>query len=79
MYYTYIIESKTCQTKRYIGYTSDLKRRLNAHNAGNCEYTSKYKPWTINTYIAFKEKSKAIEFEKYLKSGSGHAFAQKHF
>ncbi|MEA3475665.1 MAG: GIY-YIG nuclease family protein [Candidatus Cloacimonadota bacterium] len=79
MYYTYIIESKTVPTKKYIGYTSDLKKRLNAHNSGNCKFTSKYKPWKINTYIAFIDREKAMKFEKYLKSGSGHAFTKKHF
>jgi len=29
------------------------------------------------TYLAFSEKSKALAFEQYLKSGSGHAFANK--
>jgi len=78
MYYTYIIESKADPTKKYIGYTYDLKKRLNAHNSGNCKFTLKYKPWKINTYIGFKDKEKAIKFEKYLKSGSGHEFANKH-
>ena len=34
-------------------------------------------PVKLNTYIAFYDKYKAFEFEKYLKSGSGRAFAQK--
>ena len=58
MHYTYIIESKTDPTKKYIGYTSDLKKRLNAHNSGNRKFTSKYKPWKINTYIVFIDREK---------------------
>jgi predicted GIY-YIG superfamily endonuclease len=40
-------------------------------------HTSKYKPWELITYLAFSDESKAVEFEQYLKSGSGHAFASK--
>jgi putative endonuclease len=39
----------------------------------------KYKPWKLMTYIAFNNVAKAIEFERYLKSGSGRAFGKKHF
>jgi putative endonuclease len=41
-------------------------------------HTAKYKPWRLVTYIAFADKPKAEAFERYLKSGSGHAFARKH-
>jgi len=41
--------------------------------------TSKYKPWQKEVYFAFKEESKAVDFEKYLKSGSGRVFSKKHF
>jgi len=56
--------------QRYIGLTSDLKKRLSAHIA-------KYCPWTLVGYLAFMDNSKAASFEKYLKSGSGRAFAEK--
>ena len=59
--------------------TDDLKNRLNKHNAGGSPHTSKYVPWTVVSYIAFSSKEKAVEFEKYLKSGSGRAFAKKRF
>jgi hypothetical protein len=36
-------------------------------------------PWKDETYIAFETLAKAHAFEHYLKSGSGHAFAAKHF
>jgi predicted GIY-YIG superfamily endonuclease len=60
-----------------IGYTSDLKARLAAHNQGQSPHTSKFKPWKLITYIAFKNRSKALSFEKYLKSHSGKAYATK--
>jgi putative endonuclease len=63
----------------YVGITDDLKLRLQQHNAGDVFHTAKYKPWRIKIYFAFGEPEKAYMFEKYLKSGSGRAFAKKHF
>ena len=77
MYYVYLLESESDRTRRYIGLTRDLRRRLQDHNAGNSLHTAKYKPWHVVTYLAFSDQSKAETFERYLKSGSGHAFARK--
>ena len=60
-----------------VGVTSDLKRRIAEHNAGKSTHTSKFMPWRIMTYVAFSDEAKATSFERYLKSGSGHAFANK--
>lgn len=79
MYFVYLIKSISDPTKRYIGYTTDLKERLLKHNSGGSRYTADHRPWELVVYIAFDEESKAIAFEKYLKSGSGHAFASKRF
>jgi len=79
MFYTYILESITNPGKRYIGHSADLKQRLLDHNTGKCAHTSKYRPWKIKLYIAFEKLETAQDFEKYLKSGSGHAFANRHF
>jgi predicted GIY-YIG superfamily endonuclease len=40
-------------------------------------HTSKYAPWRLKTYIAFSDALQALQFEKYLKSASGRAFAKK--
>ena len=77
MFYVYLIESLADRERRYVGITSDLKRRLQEHNAGKSAHTSKYQPWRVATYIAFSDRAKAESFELYLKSGSGHAFAAK--
>lgn len=77
MYYVYLLESLSEQRQRYVGVTSDLKQRLQEHNAGQSMHTSKFKPWRLETYIAFTNRNKAEAFERYLKSGSGHAFANK--
>jgi len=79
MHYAYILESEIKLGERYIGHTSDLKARLKEHNAGKCIHTYKSKPWRIRVYIAFETADQAQRFERYLKSGSGHAFANRHF
>ena len=77
MVYVYLLQSEVAGGQRYVGVTSNLKQRLAHHNASNSSHTSKYLPWKLVTYVAFSEKRKAELFERYLKSGSGHAFARK--
>ena len=77
MYYVYLIESVVVPGERYVGMTADLKRRLQDHDAGKSAHTSKFSPWRLVTYIAFSDRAKAEAFERYLKSGSGHAFARR--
>jgi putative endonuclease len=77
MRYVYLLRSETFEGQRYVGITSDLRRRLAEHNAGRSPHTSKYVPWRLVTYVAFADEQKAETFERYLKSGSGHAFASK--
>jgi predicted GIY-YIG superfamily endonuclease len=61
----------------YIGMTIDLRKRLAAHNSGQSMHTAKYRPWRLITYIAFSDGAKGIAFERYLKSPSGRAFANR--
>ena len=77
MTYVYILRSIQNPSKRYIGYTQDLKRRLAEHNNGGSKHTEKYRPWRIETYIAVESNQKAIELERYLKTGSGQAFPRR--
>ena len=77
MHYVYLLESEAFGGQRYIGLTTDLKKRLADHNAGKSPHTSKFMPWRLITYVAFSDVEKARAFERYLKSGSGHAFAKK--
>ena len=79
MFYVYLIQSEVFPKQRYVRFTTDLKKRIAAHNAGGSVHTSKYKPWTLISYHAFADKRRAQEFEYYLKSGSGKAFAKKRF
>ena len=75
----YLIQSETDPDQRYVGFTSDLKQRLAAHNAGASVHTAKYKPWALVSYHAFAQKRRAQEFEYYVKTGSGRAFAKRRF
>ena len=79
MYYVYILRSISHPEQRYVGLTENVERRLQEHNQGKSSHTKKYLPWRVETVIGFTEKNKATTFEKYLKTGSGHAFAYKHF
>ena len=77
MRYVYLLQSESVSGQRYVGTTSDLKQRLMGHNAKKSPHTSKYVPWKLVTYIAFSDDRKTEIFERYLKSGSGHAFAKR--
>lgn len=77
MKYVYILECLAEPTRHYVGLTSDLRRRLQRHNAGEVSHTSKFVPWRVKSYFAFTDEVRAIAFERYLKSASGRAFAKK--
>ena len=77
MHYVYIIRSISFPDKIYVGCTSDLKKRLSNHNSGTTPHTDKFKPWKLVVYLGFENKQNAIDFEEYLKSGSGRAFRDK--
>ncbi|HRD45895.1 MAG TPA: GIY-YIG nuclease family protein [Caulobacter sp.] len=79
MFYVYLLESLAAPGERYVGLTTDLRARIAAHNAGRSPHTAKFKPWKLIAYFAFSERMRASTFERYLKSGSGHAFANRHF
>jgi hypothetical protein len=49
------------------------------HNSGGSIYTAAGRPWELVTSIEVSNHASARAFEKYLKSGSGRAFAKRHF
>jgi putative endonuclease len=79
MKWVYLLRSSSDPAQRYVGQTSDLQRRLDEHNAGKSTHTKKHLPWECVTAVWFSDDEKANAFEKYLKQGSGHAFANHHF
>jgi predicted GIY-YIG superfamily endonuclease len=77
MWFVYIL--KCSDNTYYTGCSSDLDDRLKRHAKRENNYTKDRLPVTLIYYSAFQDKYKAYEFEKYLKSGSGKAFAKKRF
>lgn len=77
MFFVYLIRSEAFPDQRYTGFTTDVAARLKSHNEGASTHTAKFRPWSLVAYFAFSEERKAREFEFYLKSGSGAAFANK--
>ena len=78
MFYVYILKSINTDNI-YVGCTNNVKERLKVHNEGKSFHTSKYRPWKLEFYSAFKTKELAFEFEKYLKTPNGKQMAKKHF
>lgn len=77
MNYVYILQSISHPDQFYTGLCKDVDARLKAHNAGQSAHTSKFKPWRLLSYHYFERPEAAAAFERYLKSGSGRAFASK--
>ncbi len=77
MRYVYLLTNAT--RSHYIGSTEDLNARLALHNAGRVPSTAQHRPWIIHLALRFTDDHRANEFEQYLKSGSGRAFAKSHF
>lgn len=75
--YVYILESKSFPGHFYTGISENLRDRLKSHNAGYAAHSAKFRPWRIKTAVAFSDHRRAIQFERYLKTASGRAFATK--
>ena len=77
--FVYILQSESQPARYYTGLTSHVRRRLAQHNAGFNRHTASGRPWKAIVVVAFARERRAREFEQYLKSGSGCAFAVRHF
>jgi putative endonuclease len=75
-YFVYLLQNP--RGKQYVGHTEDLRQQLQEHNGGTVTATKNLRPWHIEWFCGFHEKKKAIQFEKYLKSGSGRSFRERH-
>ena len=78
MYYTYILRNYVTD-RYYIGFSPDLKNRLQKHKSGKVLSTKSNLNYELEWYCAFKSKTRAVAFEQYLKSGSGRALMKKRF
>lgn len=75
-FYTYILKSEK-DGKNYIGYTHDLKRRVEEHQRGFVTATAPRVPLTLIYYEACLSKQDALQREKYLKTTTGRRFIGK--
>ena len=75
----YIVRSETDASRHYVGITSNLRNRLEWHNHAPAGYGIRHRPWSLVVSMEFPKMAAAVRFEKYLKSGSGRAFAKRHF
>ena len=75
----YVLRSERDPNRHYTGLTTDVGERLRWHNAGQSVHTARNRPWRLLVTIEFADASTAGRFERYLKSGSGRAFAVRHF
>ncbi|MBZ0181485.1 MAG: GIY-YIG nuclease family protein [Melioribacteraceae bacterium] len=72
-YFVYIFTSLK-DSKRYIGMTSDLSRRLNEHNSGKVKSTKNRRPLELIYTEEFISKQDALNRETFFKSGKGREF-----
>jgi len=73
MFFTYVLKSKS-DKKFYIGFTEDLKRRLDDHNSGKVDATRDRRPLELVYYEACRSRDKALKREKYFKTGFGRRY-----
>ena len=66
MHYLYVLLSE--DHKYYVGITNDLERRLEQHNNGFSDFTSKYRPWKLIYYEAYTSEKLAKTRERKLKN-----------
>ena len=77
--FVYVLKNADDTPHFYVGLTSNVEARIADHNAGRCPHTASRRPWRLHVAIEFPDEPRARRFERYLKSGSGRAFAKRHF
>ncbi|MFA6322655.1 MAG: GIY-YIG nuclease family protein [Candidatus Buchananbacteria bacterium] len=76
MYYTYVLKSEK-DSKLYVGFSIDLKKRIKQHNKGLVSATKKRIPFKLIYYEACLDESDALKREKELKTGFGRAYLKR--
>jgi putative endonuclease len=77
--FVYVLRSDRDANRHYVGVTSGVDNRLDWHNQGPCGHTVRFRRWSLVVVVEFPTEQQAVRFEKYLKSGSGRGFANRHF
>jgi putative endonuclease len=73
VFYVYVLRSQS-DAGFYIGFSTDLKRRLSEHTRGASFATKSRGPWKLIYYEVYTEREDAEGREKFLKSGAGRRF-----
>lgn len=76
--FVYVLWSTRDPRRYYTGLTSNVQSRLLAHNDGRCAHTASGRPWRVDMVVSFADEPRAVAFERYLKSGSGCSFSNRH-
>ena len=76
--FVYVLKNSDVPPRYYTGLSANVSNRLVEHSEGNNAHTAKYRPWSLDVVVEFADERRAVVFERYLKSGSGLAFAERH-
>mgnify|MGYP003331719550 CR=1 FL=1 len=66
-FYVYMLKSKSIKSVTYVGYTNDLKKRINLHNLSKGAKYTRGKKWHLAYKKSYNSKSKALKEEYRLK------------
>jgi putative endonuclease len=76
----YVLESIPSPGHHYVGITGNLVKRFESHDSRELpQHTRRFAPWRLKVVLSFTDDDRAAAFERYLKTGSGRAFAKRHF
>lgn len=76
--FVYVLRSKR-RNLLYVGLSSNVGQRVATDNSGGSLFTAPHRPWRLAASIELPTERQALGFERYLKSGSGRAFINRHF
>ena len=77
MHIVYLLQSEAEEGRRFVGVTDDLLSAMESHNLGRNSQTAAWTPWKVVSFSAFVEFERASQFERYLASEEGQAFAEE--
>ena len=67
-YYVYMLKSKGIKSVSYVGYTNNLKKRVDLHNSGKGAKFTRGRKWILIYKEKFESKNEAISREYYIKN-----------
>jgi len=77
MFFVYVLQNS--EGRLYVGFTTDLERRLRQHQQGEAGWTRGRGPWELALCEMFTDRAEAMRRERSLKSGKANQELRKHF